>query len=97
MYWWFECVSQKFHLNGWFFAVFKKSSSTIQTDLETDSPPQTVLLQDKCYETMQGVTQSHRCLGRFLNQANTTLLRIKLRKTVNNMICLIREKGDKQT
>ena len=96
MYWWFECVSQKFHLNGWFFAVFKKSSSTIQTDLETDSPPQTVLSQDKCYETMQGGTQPH-LPKMFLNQANTTLLRIKLRKTVNKMICLIKENGDDQT
>ena len=41
-----------------FFAVFKKSSFTIQTDLEADSPRQAVFSRDKCYETMQGGTQS---------------------------------------
>ena len=51
-------LQDNYPLNGCFFAVFKKSSSTVQTDLETDSPTQTVLSQDKCYETMQGVTQS---------------------------------------
>ena len=32
--------------------MFEKSSSTIETDLQPNSPT------DKCYETMQGGTQS---------------------------------------
>ena len=85
--------------NGCFFAAFKRFSSTIQTDLDTDSPLQAVFPQDKCYETMQGGTQPQvpKMSKMFLNQVNTTLLRMKLRKTVNKMIWLIRENGDDQT
>ena len=44
-------------------------------DLETDSPRQAVFHQDKYYETMLGGTQPL-VPKMFLNQANTTLLRI---------------------
>lgn len=43
--------------NGWFFAVFEKCSSTIETDLQPNSPTE-AFPKDKCYETMQGGTQS---------------------------------------
>ena len=40
----------------WFFAVFKKFSCTMQTDLETDTQHQAVFSRDRCYETMQNGT-----------------------------------------
>ena len=44
--------------NDWFFAVFEKSSPTLETDLQPNSPTQEVFSRDKCYETMQDGTQS---------------------------------------
>ena len=36
--------------------MFEKSSSTIETDLQPNSPTE-AFPKDKCYETMQGGTQ----------------------------------------
>ena len=44
--------------NGWFFAIFKKSLSTVPNDLKTNLMPcQTSLSADKRHKTVESVTQ----------------------------------------
>jgi len=81
--------------NGWFFTVFEKSSSTNETDLQTNNPSQVVFSPDKCYETMQGGTQSQ-VPYMFFKSGKYNSSPYQIEEKVNKMIRLRREKGHDQ-